>query len=122
MIPGVVTPAGTVVWDDVLLAGKFLYFTKPLSDKEQMSSGVLVGPFVKGPVCLTFYYYLNAGGHIRVFLRQADSTSENPYEFITERYGKASSQNRWRILRKHIPARPNPYQVTQARDTFELLM
>ncbi|KAJ7389105.1 hypothetical protein OS493_033427 [Desmophyllum pertusum] len=80
---------------------RFLFFTKPSTKSEYMSSGVLYSAgFFKGSSCLRFYYYMRAGGYLRVFIKESVSKKRNPFVMIWEKQGPQG--NRWNLMEKSI--------------------
>lgn len=85
----------------IAIQERFLFFTKPSTKSEYMSSGVLYSAgFFKGSSCLRFYYYMRAGGYLRVFIKESVSKKRNPFVMIWEKQGHQG--NRWNWMEKSI--------------------
>ena len=84
-----------------VIQGRFLFFTKPLTRAEYMSSGVLYSAgYFKGSCCLRFHYHMRSGGYLRIFTKEAVSKKKNPYVLIWEKEGPQG--NRWNVMEKSI--------------------
>ncbi|XP_020613836.1 astacin-like metalloendopeptidase [Orbicella faveolata] len=84
-----------------LTNGRFLFFTKPSTRAEYMSSGVLYSAgYFKGSSCLRFYYHMRTGGYLKVFTKEAASKEKNPYVLIWEREGPQG--NKWNVMEKSL--------------------
>ncbi|XP_068750059.1 uncharacterized protein [Montipora capricornis] len=90
-------------------SGNFVFFKRPQSRAEYMSSGVLYSGFFIGSCCLRFYYHMNTGGYLRVFINENESQRKNPFVLIWQKVGRQG--NMWRKMEKHITGIRKPYKI-----------